>query len=127
MKSTRLFHLIGIAEAGVLLKREGTWSPPSLATEGFVHLSFAHQVAGTLDAHYGDTPEVVLVELGQASTADDLRLEVSRGGSRFPHLYRPLQRTDVLRSWRLNRGLRGWHSPLFAVTPAGDDPQGLSH
>jgi len=127
MTSARLFHLIGITEAGVLLKRNGAWSPPSLASEGFVHLSFAHQVAGTLDAHYADATEILLVEVDHARAGGDLRLEVSRGGSKFPHLYRGLDRADVLRSWRLSRGPRGWHPPLFGGEAEQDDPQGLSH
>ena len=41
---SRLFHLIPVADGEALLEH-GTHRPASLASEGFVHLSFADQAA----------------------------------------------------------------------------------
>jgi uncharacterized protein (DUF952 family) len=63
--------------------------------DGFIHLSTDEQLAGTLRKHFaGEAGLVVLrVELG----ADPLlKWEESRGGALFPHLYRPLERADVV-------------------------------
>jgi uncharacterized protein (DUF952 family) len=63
--------------------------------DGFIHLSWPDQVAGTLARHFAGETGLVLARLG---VGDDpaLKLEVSRGGARFPHLYRALLLADVL-------------------------------
>ncbi len=71
------------------------WTPPSYAEEGFLHLSFEDQVAGTLRAHFRGAGEVVVLELDPDAVNDALVLEPSRGGALFPHLYRPLAPDDV--------------------------------
>lgn len=63
--------------------------------DGFIHLSAAEQLAGTLARHFA--AEAGLVRLEVAVEADPaLVWEVSRGGARFPHLYRPLLLADVV-------------------------------
>ncbi|MEZ6013807.1 MAG: MqnA/MqnD/SBP family protein [Planctomycetota bacterium] len=76
------------------------WAPPSLATEGFVHLSFASQVQGTLAAHFQGATDVRVLELSSEHINDALVLEPSRGGAHFPHLYRALEPRDVLATRR---------------------------
>ncbi len=95
----RLFHLVPDAQAGQL---RGTYTPAGYAAEGFVHLSFAHQLQGTLDLHFADTRRVLLIELASERLGADLRLEPSRGGEDFPHLYRPLERGDAIAAWSLD-------------------------
>jgi 1,4-dihydroxy-6-naphthoate synthase len=72
------------------------WAPPSLAAEGFVHLSFERQVAGTLAAHFTGASEVVALDLDGERVADALVIEAARGGAAFPHLYRALHSADVI-------------------------------
>jgi uncharacterized protein (DUF952 family) len=119
----RLFHLVqpkGWAEAD----RDAPWAPSSLASEGFVHLSFPHQLLGTLDAHFDGTDELWLFEVDPESVADDLVLEASRGGALFPHLYRALGREEVLGHWRLTRALDGaWSLPLWGPSADADGPR----
>ena len=112
----RLFHLI--RADGDQLPRSaeeilGDYEAPSLASEGFVHLSFEHQLGGTLETHFAEADRVLLVEVSRSSVLGDLRLENSRGGADFPHLYRALdtgsvtgsgattQKGDVLDCWVL--------------------------
>lgn len=120
---TRLFHL-GDPEALVAASERGDadWRPPSLAAEGFVHLSFAPQLAGTLAAHFGSAERLWLLEVELASPG--LRVEPSRGGADFPHLYRALAWREVVRAWALERVKRSWGLPLLGETPALDDPPG---
>lgn len=63
--------------------------------DGFIHLSTAEQLEGTIARHYADAAELIVltVDLGAVT---ELRWEPSRGGARFPHLYAPLPRDAVV-------------------------------
>ena len=82
-------------------------APVDLA-DGYIHLSDAGQVAGTAAKHFAGEDGLMLLAL-QADGLDALRWEVSRGGAKFPHLYRPLRRADVLWSRPLPIGSDGRH------------------
>jgi uncharacterized protein (DUF952 family) len=66
--------------------------------DGFIHLSEEHQLRGTWVKHFGSRSDVVIASILTAKMGDDLRFEVSRGGDRFPHLYRVLTFSEVLSS-----------------------------
>jgi uncharacterized protein (DUF952 family) len=119
----RLFHLVEPA-AWTEALAAGAWRPPSLAGEGFVHLSHGHQLAGTLAAHYAAATRLLLLELDPERTRTALCLEPSRAGEPFPHLYRPLEPADVLRHWPLARGGDGWSTPALSASAALDRPAG---
>lgn len=90
------------AERAVLLEN-GLWdgSPDDLR-DGFVHLSTAAQVPGTLAKHFAGRGALVLLELAAAElSSDELRWEPSRGGQLFPHLYGSLPLSAVRRVWEL--------------------------
>ena len=53
-----------------------------LDDEGFIHLSFAHQVKGVADAFYRGMTDLVLLELDPERLGSSVVME-----SRFPHLY----------------------------------------
>lgn len=55
--------------------------------DGFIHLSTAGQVAGTLAKHFAGRRDLLLIAFEAADLGDGLRWETSRGGDRFPHLY----------------------------------------
>lgn len=55
--------------------------------DGFVHLSGADQVSGTLAAHFAGVSNLVLVEWNADDLGERLRWEPSRDGQRFPHYY----------------------------------------
>ena len=95
----RTFHLVGAEEwqpAG------GLWRPASLEGQGFVHLSFAEQLQGTLDLHFPGRGPLWLLEVDPGAL-ENLVLEPSREDQLFPHLYGPLQLKDVClaRPWAL--------------------------
>lgn len=114
---TRLFHLTTPGAAAGLASGE-PWSPPSLGSEGFIHLSFEDQVAGTLDAHFRGQGELALLELCPELLArPEVVLEASRGGLPFPHLYRALGPADVLRSWPVMAEGGSHRVPVEAALP----------
>jgi uncharacterized protein (DUF952 family) len=90
-------------------------APVDLA-DGFVHLSFAHQVAGTLDKHFAAEPDgLILVALAADALGADLVAEPSRGGQLFPHLYAPLPLAAVRQHWRLVRDGGAFRLPDLAL------------
>jgi uncharacterized protein (DUF952 family) len=64
----------------------------TLAEEGFLHASYAHQWQGVRDAYYGDVTEpLVLLEVDPALLDVPVVDEVPAGGAEaFPHVYGPL-------------------------------------
>jgi beta-hydroxylase len=55
--------------------------------DGFIHLSAADQVEGTLARHFAGKAGLVLAEVDLAALGDTVRWEESRGGALFPHVY----------------------------------------
>ncbi len=85
----RVYHIAAKA-AWTSAQQNGAYVHPSLATEGFIHLSFRDQVAETLKLHFKDQSDLVLLEIDPNRLTANLRLELSRNGEQFPHLYGPL-------------------------------------
>jgi uncharacterized protein (DUF952 family) len=75
--------------------------PVSLHSEGFVHCSTTDQLVGTIERHFAGVDALVLLELGD-SARPDLVWEEGRPGEVYPHLYRPIEISEVTRAvpWR---------------------------
>ena len=94
--------------------RDGRFAgSPDDARDGFIHLSNAEQVAGTVAKHFRKPAELRLVALRCERFGENLRDEISRGGQAFPHLYDALAIEDVLWVRRIARDEAG-----EAVLPA---------
>lgn len=72
---------------------------PHDVADGFIHLSAANQVEGTLVKHYNEHPRLLLVEIDLGALGDAVKWEKSRGGELFPHVYGTIPSSAV-------RGLR---------------------
>jgi uncharacterized protein (DUF952 family)/lysophospholipase L1-like esterase len=82
-----VFHLVDPAG----WPASGLYRPDSLETEGFVHLSFADQVAGSANRHFAGAVELAAVRLDPVALGTDVRVEDTYGsGTAFPHAYGPL-------------------------------------
>jgi uncharacterized protein (DUF952 family) len=66
------------------------------ARDGFIHLSAASQVAGTLAKYFAGQRGLVLLAVDPERLGERLRWETSRGGELFPHLYGPLELEPVI-------------------------------
>lgn len=71
-------------------------APVDLA-DGYIHLSAADQLQGTLDKHFAGQADLVIAEVDLAALGEAIRWEVSRGNALFPHCYAPLPIRAVLR------------------------------
>jgi uncharacterized protein (DUF952 family) len=70
----------------------------TLAEEGFLHASYAHQWQGVQDAYYADVTEpLVLLEVDPALLDVPVVEEVPAGGDEaYPHVYGPLPVSAVV-------------------------------
>lgn len=86
----KIFH-ITTAEDWSNAQRVGSYSHPSLSSEGFIHLSSEEQVAATVGRYYENTAGLLLLEVDPDRVAEGtLVWEPSSGGEDFPHLYSEL-------------------------------------
>jgi len=78
-------------------RREGVFagSPVDLQ-DGFIHFSYADQLAETARRHFAGRTGLVLLAIRPDRLGPALRDEVSRGGALFPHLYATLSIDDVV-------------------------------
>jgi uncharacterized protein (DUF952 family) len=73
------------------LEHSGTFAgaPVDLA-DGYIHLSTAEQLAGTIDKHFAGQGDLQLVAVDLEALGDAVKWEESRGGALFPHIYGPI-------------------------------------
>ena len=79
--------------------------------DGFIHLSTAAQAAETARLHFAGREGLVLLKLQAEELGGGLRLEPSRGGQLFPHLYGPLDPAHVRAAAPLELNAQGWPDP----------------
>jgi uncharacterized protein (DUF952 family) len=115
-----LFHLL----EPVSWPAAGEYRPPSLASEGFVHFSFADQVAASANRHYSEAAELSVVQIDPMAVPAEIRVEDSYGsGTAFPHVYGPIPVGAAVATQPLRRDADGqWtFSPGAAIVAASSD------
>ena len=85
------------AEQWAQFQRDGIFhgAPVDIA-DGYIHLSAADQLQGTLDKHFAGQTGLIIAEVDLAMLGDLVKWEVSRGDALFPHIYGPLPIAAVL-------------------------------
>ncbi|MDF2140130.1 DUF952 domain-containing protein [Paenirhodobacter sp. CAU 1674] len=84
-----------------------TLGAPVDLTDGFIHFSTAAQVTETAARHFATESDLVLVAFDGDTLGPALKWEPSRGGALFPHLYRPLELSEVVWDTSLPLGATG--------------------
>ena len=89
-----LYHLVPGAE---LAERcdDTHYRAPSLAEEGFIHLSTADQVAGVASGRYTEVEDLILLHI-VAAELDAVRWEDLYGHGDFPHQYGPIPLSAII-------------------------------
>jgi len=64
--------------------------------DGYIHLSSAAQLTGTVRRHFAGQEGLFVLAIGLSRLSVPVRWEVSRGGQLFPHLYARLRMADVI-------------------------------
>lgn len=90
-----------------LVAKGETLGAPVDHSDGYIHFSTAQQVMETAARHFANEPDLVLVACDVDVLGPALKWEPSRGGALFPHLYRPLRRSDVKWDTSLPLGAAG--------------------
>jgi uncharacterized protein (DUF952 family) len=68
----------------------------SLASEGFIHCSYAEQIDGVLNRYYKDVEKVVILAIDPALLTSKLVEEPSTGGEIYPHIYGKINRNAII-------------------------------
>lgn len=114
-----IFKLLTPSERAALASAGSTRGSARDVTDGYVHLSTAATLPGTLSKHYASVPRLVLLAVDAAAVGPALRWEPARGGTLFPHLYRTLDAADVVWERELT-AIDGVHTlPQEALEGAG--------
>lgn len=113
-----LFHIV---ERGTwaLAESAGEYRPESLQSEGFVHFSYADQVAATANRFYADAVNLCVVEFDPERIGAPVVVEDSHGtGEEFPHVYAPIPASAAVAIHDLPKGEDGQYS--FTPEATGD-------
>jgi glutathione S-transferase len=77
----------------------------TLAQEGFIHASAAHQVAAVANLFYQGAPDLLVLVIDPDRVRAEIRLEQVAGSDEpFPHIYGPLNADAVVTTRRLEPG-----------------------
>ncbi len=87
-----LAHTATWAEA----QRLGSYAPPSLEREGFIHLCTEVQLSGVVERFYRTQRDMLLLTIDPNRLQAELRYEEGEPGEAFPHLYGPLNLDAVI-------------------------------
>lgn len=91
----RIYHVVS-ARSWSEFDGKPTYEADSLQTEGFIHLSEQHQVAGVLDRYYRNVPDLLLLHVDPAKLTHELNYEEAPNGELFPHVYGPINKEAVV-------------------------------
>jgi glutathione S-transferase len=100
-----LYHLVRRAHWEALPEQD--YRAASLDSEGFIHCSFAHQVAGSANRFFADADDLLVLEIDPAHLVSPLRNEPAGSGEVFPHIHGPLNRKAVVSARPMRRGADG--------------------
>ncbi len=97
---TLIYHITS-ANDWAKYEAQPEYETGSLQTEGFIHLSEKHQVAGVLERYYQNVPDLLLLHIDVDRLTNELKYERSTNDEQFPHLYGPLNKQAVVTIERL--------------------------
>jgi uncharacterized protein (DUF952 family) len=86
---------------------DAPYGAASLEIEGFIHCSYADQVARVANLFYADQPELLVLCIDPGRLAHAVRDEDVGAGERFPHVYGPIEREAVVAVYSLQRDAEG--------------------
>jgi uncharacterized protein (DUF952 family) len=70
---------------------DGSYSAPSLESEGFIHNSTEAQVAGVLERYYKNQTDLLLLHIDESKLTAPLKYELAPSVNElFPHVFGPI-------------------------------------
>jgi uncharacterized protein (DUF952 family) len=111
-----VFHIVERG-AWALAESAGEYRPESLLTEGFVHFSFADQVADTANLLFADAVNLCVVEFDPERLGLPVIVEDSYGsGTGFPHVYGPIPPAAAVAVYDIDKDADG----RYRFSPGAD-------
>lgn len=108
----RIYKVFRPDEFAALQADGCTAGAPIDLQDGFIHFSTRPQLAETLAKHFAGAGPLTLLECEADDFGDALKWEVSRGGAKFPHLYAPLQLSEIRESYPISDKGSGYVLPV---------------
>src|SRR5262245_33196732 len=102
---SEIYHLV--LPSAWAARPDEPYRTDSLATEGFIHCSYAHQVAASANRFYAAAAELLVLRIDPARLSSPLKAEPAGSGELFPHVYGPINRDAVTSVPRLDRDAAG--------------------
>jgi len=95
MKDDVAYKVLNLEQFAAL--QAGTFEGAAVdIADGYIHLSSAAQLTGTVRKHFAGQEGLVLLAVALSRLREPVRWEVSRDGQLFPHLYGRLHLADVI-------------------------------
>lgn len=101
------YKVLTAGQMAGLLSDQGFAGAPVDLADGYIHLSTAAQLPGTLDKHFAGQDGLHIAAVDLVALGDLVRWEVSRGGALFPHVYGSLPLSSVMAHGPLQRDADG--------------------
>ena len=83
----------------------------SLGSEGFIHCSYAGQVAASANRFYAAAERLLLLVIDPARLRSPLEAEPAGSGELFPHVHGPINRDAVTEVREMRREHGAWVFP----------------
>jgi uncharacterized protein (DUF952 family) len=100
-----IYHVVAKSQWEQALA-QGFYEAPSLAIEGFIHLSMQNQVQGVLNRYYQGQNDLLLLHVEENKLTAPLKLEIAPSvNEEFPHLFGPLNIDAVVNVTAVESGL----------------------
>jgi uncharacterized protein (DUF952 family) len=81
-----IYHIV-TPEVWEEFKDGELYEAASLATEGFIHCSYADQLDAVLERYYKNAEKVLILQIDPEKLQSKLIAEPSTGGEIYPHIY----------------------------------------
>ena len=90
-----IYHIV-LPEVWEKFKDEYEYEAESLATEGFIHCSYRHQLDDVLERYYKGAEKVLILHINPHYLKSDLIAEPSTNREIYPHIYGKINKTAVV-------------------------------
>lgn len=90
-----VYHIV-TPEVWEEFRTKDFYEAASLATEGFIHCSFAEQLEGVLQRYYSGLEKVLIMTIEPEKLTSELVNEPSTNDEIYPHIYGKINREAIV-------------------------------
>ncbi len=91
----KIYHIV-LPEVWEKFKEEKFYEADSLASEGFIHCSFADQLEVVFERYYKDAEKVLILTIDTEKLTSKLIEEFSTNNEIYPHIYGGINRNAIV-------------------------------